>query len=114
MRHLSQRYGIFYFYAQSCGACEVFAPILKAVSDKGGFDVVAVSMDGGPNRTFPRYVVDTGQYARMGLTSRATPALVLYDTVTKRPVPIGTGILSADEITERIFVLTNTKPGSGF
>ena len=50
----------------------------------------------------------------MGLTSRATPALVLYDTVTKRPVPIGTGILSADEITERIFVLTNTKPGSGF
>lgn len=114
LRHLSQRYGIFYFYAQSCGACEVFAPILKAVSDKGGFDVVAVSMDGGPNRTFPRYVVDTGQYARMGLTSRATPALVLYDTVTKRPVPIGTGILSADEITERIFVLTNTKPGSGF
>ncbi|GAO52961.1 conjugal transfer protein TraF [Novosphingobium sp. MD-1] len=114
LRRLSQRYGIFYFYAQSCGACEVFAPILKAVSDKGGFDVVAVSMDGGPNRTFPRYVVDTGQYARMGLTSRATPALVLYDTVTKRPVPIGTGILSADEITERIFVLTNTKPGSGF
>lgn len=114
LRHLSQRYGIFYFYAQSCGACEVFAPILKAVSDKGGFDVVAVSMDGGPNRVFPRYVVDTGQYARMGLTSRATPALVLYDTVTKRPVPIGTGILSADEITERIFVLTNTRPGSGF
>lgn len=114
LRQLSQRYGIFYFYAQSCGACEVFAPILKALSDKSGFDVVAVSMDGGPNRVFPKYVVDSGQYARMGLTSRATPALVLYDTVTKRPIPVGTGILSQDEITQRIFVLTNTKPGSDF
>ncbi len=114
LRQLSQRYGIFYFYAQSCGACEVFAPILKSLSDKSGFDVVAVSMDGGPNRVFPKYVVDAGHYARMGLTSRATPALVLYDTVTKRPIPIGTGILSQDEITQRIFTLTNTKPGSDF
>lgn len=31
LRQLSQRYGIFYFYAQSCGACEVFAPILKSL-----------------------------------------------------------------------------------
>lgn len=52
--------------------------------------MVAVSMDGGPNRVFPKYVVDAGHYARMGLTSRATPALVLYDTVTKWPIPIGT------------------------
>lgn len=114
LRRLSQRYGIFYFYAQSCGACEIFAPILKALSDKSGFNVVAVSMDGGPNRVFPNYVVDVGQHARMGLSSKATPALVLYDTVQRRPIPIGTGVLSADEITERIFVLTNTKPGSDF
>ena len=114
LRRLSQRYGIFYFYAQSCGACEIFAPILKALSDKSGVNVVAVSMDGGPNRVFPNYVVDVGQHARMGLTSKATPALVLYDTVQRRPIPIGTGVLSADEITERIFILTNTKPGSDF
>jgi len=114
LRRLSRRYGIFYFYAQRCAACEIFGPILKSLADKSGFKVVAVSMDGGPNRAFPNYVVDSGQHARMGLTSKATPALVLFDTVTKRPVPIGTGILSADEITERIFVLTNTKPGSDF
>src|SRR3546814_4875306 len=67
-----------------------------------GFNVVAVSMDGGPNREFPNYVVDVGQHAKMGLTTKATPTLVLYDTVTRRPIPIGTGILSADDITERI------------
>ncbi len=114
LERLSERYGIFYFYAQSCGACDIFAPILKALAEKNGFSVVAVSMDGGPNKTFPNYVVDVGQHARMGLTSRATPALVLFDTATRKPIPIGTGILTADEIRERIFTLTNTKVGSDF
>lgn len=111
---LAQRYGIFYFYAQSCAACEIQSPILKSIGDSNRLSVVAVSMDGGPSRTFPNYVVDSGQRERMGLPGRATPALVLYDTVTKRPIPIGTGLMSADEIIDRIFVLTNTKPGSDF
>ena len=114
MAKLAQRYGVFYFYAQSCAACEIQSPILKSVSDSNRLSVVAVSMDGGPNRTFPNYVVDSGQRERMGLPGKATPALVLFDTVTKRPIPIGTGLMSADEIIDRIFVLTNTKPGSDF
>ena len=114
MARLSQRYGIFYFYAQSCAACEIQSPILKSVGDSNRLSIVAVSMDGGPNRTFPNYVVDSGQRARMGLHDRATPALVLFDTVTKRAIPIGTGLMAADEIIDRIFVLTNTKPGSDF
>ena len=114
LARLSQRYGIFYFYAQSCAACEIQSPILKSVGDSNRLLIVAVSMDGGPNRTFPNYVVDSGQRARMGLHDRATPALVLFDTVTKRPIPIGTGLMAADEIIDRIFLLTNTKPGSDF
>lgn len=114
MARLSQRYGLFYFYAQYCGACEIQSPILKSVADTNHMSVVAVSMDGGPNRSFPRHVVDTGQRARMGLPGQATPALVLFDTVTKRPIPIGTGLMAADEIIDRIFVLTNTKPGSDY
>lgn len=114
MARLSQRYGVFYFYAQSCGACEIQGPILKSVSDSNHLSVVAVSMDGGPNRVFPNYVVDSGQRERMGLPGKATPALVLFDTVTRRPIPIGTGLMAADEIVDRIFVLTNTKPGSDF
>lgn len=114
MAKLSQRYGLFYFYAQSCAACEIQSPILKSLADSNRLSVVAVSMDGGPNRVFPNYVVDTGQRVRMGLTDAATPALVLFDTVTKRPIPIGAGLMAADEIIDRIFVLTNTKPGSDY
>jgi conjugal transfer pilus assembly protein TraF len=66
MAQLSQRYGVFYFYASSCGACDIFSPILKAVSDKYGLSVLAVSMDGGPSAVFPGYMVDSGQYERLG------------------------------------------------
>ena len=114
LTNLGQRYGLFYFYAQSCGACEVFAPILRSVTDSHRMTVMAVSMDGGPSKDFPNYVVDSGQRARMGVPGNETPALVLFDTQTKRTIPVGYGVLSADEIMDRIFMLTNTKVGSDY
>jgi conjugal transfer pilus assembly protein TraF len=114
LTNLGQRYGLFYFFAQSCGACELFSPILRSVADSHRLAVMAVSMDGGPSRDFPNYVVDAGQRARMGVPGNETPALVLFDTATKRTIPVGYGILSADEIMDRIFALTNTKVGSDY
>lgn len=111
---LGERYGIFYFFAGSCTACDVFAPILRSVADTHRMSVMAVSMDGTPSRQFPDAVVDRGQRARMGVPGTANPALVLFDTQTRQTMPIGFGIMSADEIMERIFVLTNTRVGSDY
>lgn len=113
LSRLGQRYGMFYFFAQSCAACEVFSPILRSVADSHRINVMAVSTDGGPSRQFPNYVVDSGQRQHMGVPL-ATPALVLFDTVTRKTVPIGFGVMSADEVMERIFTLTNSKPGGDF
>ena len=72
-------------------------------------------MDGGPTATFPNYVVDAGQYERLGLgTDRQVPALVLFDSVTKQPMPIGYGVMAADEVMKRIFYLTKIEPGSDY
>lgn len=115
LAHLSQRYGVFYFYSSSCGACDIFSPILKAVSDKYGLSVLAVSMDGGPSSVFPDYMVDSGQYERLGLGSqKQVPALVLFDSVTRQPMPIGYGILSQDEIADRVFQLTQVEAGGDY
>ena len=111
---LSQRYGVFYFYSSACAACEVFSPIIKSLSDQYGLSVLAVSMDGGPSPSFPDFVVDTGQYAKMGLDGGQVPALVLFDTQTRQPIPIGYGVMSADEVMQRIFYLTNVEPGSDY
>ena len=42
------------------------------------------------------------------------PALVLFDTVTKQPIPIGYGVMAADEVMQRIFYLTQVEPGSDY
>lgn len=112
--NLSSRYGLFYFFASNCGACTIFSPILKSVTDSNRITVMAVSTDGGPSDQFPKYVVDSGQRQRMGVDSRAVPAVVLFDTQTKQTVPVGYGVMSADELMERIFVLTQKEIGSDF
>ncbi|MEO0589400.1 MAG: conjugal transfer protein TraF [Pseudomonadota bacterium] len=114
MEALTQRYGVFYFYASTCSACRTFSPVMRALSDRYGLEVLAVSMDGGPNEHFPNFVVDQGQYQRMGLQGGTVPALVLFDTHTKQPIPIGYGVMAADDVMQRIFSLTQLEPGSDY
>lgn len=114
MAHLSDRYGLFYFFAQTCGACEVMSPIVKAVADRWQLTVRAISTDGGPSRHFPNYTVENGQRPRMGLEPKITPALVLWDSEAKRAIPIGYGVLSADELQDRIFLLTSKEAGHDY
>lgn len=114
MAQLSQRYGLFYFFAQTCGACEVMSPIVKSVADRWHITVRAISTDGGPSRHFPDYAVENGQRPRMGLEPAITPALVLWDSVLNRPIPIGYGVLSADELQDRIYLLTSKEAGNDY
>ncbi|MEM6409973.1 MAG: conjugal transfer protein TraF [Pseudomonadota bacterium] len=114
MEALTQRYGVFYFYSSTCSACRTFSPVMRALSDNYGLEVLAVSMDGGPNEHFPNFVIDQGQYQRMGLQGGTVPALVLFDTHTKQPVPIGYGVMAADDVMQRIFYLTQIEPGSDY
>lgn len=114
LSQLGRRYGLFYFFAQTCGACSVMSPIVKAVADTHGITVRAISTDGGPSETFPRYIVETNQRAAMGLTSKVTPAVVLFDSATRTPIPIGYGVIAADELMDRIFALTQRKAGSDY
>ena len=71
-------------------------------------------MGGGANPYFKHFVVNSGQYEKMGLSGGTVPALVLFDTVTKQPIPIGYGVMAADEVMDRIFRLTSVKVGSDF
>ena len=114
MANLGKRYGLFYFFAQNCGACEVMSPIVKSVSGRWKLTVRAISTDGGPSRHFQNYTVETGQRARMGLKPKITPALVLWDSAQSRAIPIGYGIISADELQDRIYLLTSKEAGHDY
>jgi conjugal transfer pilus assembly protein TraF len=114
MANLGQRYGLFYFFAQSCAACEVMSPIVQSVAVTWHIEVRAISTDGGPSRQFPTYTVETNQRARMGLEPKVTPAVVLWDAVKSRAVPIGYGVMSADELQDRIYLLTSKEAGRDY
>ena len=114
MAQLSERYGLFYFFAQSCGACEVTSPIVQSVASTWHIAVRAISTDGGPSRHFPNYTVETNQRSRMGLEPKVTPAVVLWDAQTGRPIPIGYGVMSADELQDRIYLLTSKEAGRDY
>lgn len=114
MARLSERYGLFYFFAQSCGACEVMSPIVQGVASTWHVTVRAISTDGGPSRHFPNYTVETNQRARMGLEAKVTPAVVLWDAAKSKAIPIGYGVMSADELQDRIYLLTSKEAGRDF
>ncbi len=82
---LSERYGLFYFFAQSCGACEVMSPIVQSVAATWSITVRAISTDGGPSRHFPNYTVENDQRSKMGLEPKITPAVVLWDAERAAP-----------------------------
>lgn len=111
---LHERYGLFYFYAASCTACTEFSPVLADFARSHNLTVKAVSTDGGGNPHFPDAVPDQGQMARLGLTGSPTPAVVLFDTETKAVMPVSFGIVAQADLADRIFVLTQTKPGEDF
>ena len=114
MAHLSERYGLFYFFAQSCGACSVMSPIVRSVASTWAITVRAISTDGGPSPDFPRYTAETNQRARMGLEPGITPAVVLWDAAAHRAIPIGYGVMSADELQDRIYLLTSKEAGHDY
>ena len=114
MAHLGDRYGLFCFFAQSCGACEVMSPIVSSVASTWHIAVRAISTDGGPSRTFPSYTVETNQRVKMGLEPKVTPAVVLWDAAANRAIPIGYGVMSADELQDRIYLLTTKDAGRDY
>lgn len=73
MANLSARYGLFYFFAQSCGACEVMSPIVRSVTSNWGITVRAISTDGGPSRHFPNTSSRPTSAAKWGSSPRSRP-----------------------------------------
>lgn len=111
---LSERYGLIYIGHRACMGCQIFGPLLRAFSQRHGFDVLAVSLDGGPLEGWPEAVPDNGRAARMGFDGVSLPAVALFDAATGAAVPVGFGVLAEDQLAERIFVLTQTETGDDY
>ena len=114
LARLGERYGLIYLGHAGCAGCKVFGPLLRAFAMRHRLDVLAVSLTGEALEGWPEAVPDRGRAARLGLGDAPVPALVLFDTATKRTIPVGFGVMAEDEMAERIFALTALEPGHDY
>ncbi len=114
LARLGERYGLIYLGHAGCAGCKVFGPLLRAFAQRHGLDVLAVSLSGEALEGWPEAVADNGRAARLGLGNAPVPALVLFDTATKRVLPVGFGVMAEDQMAERIYALTALEPGHDY
>ena len=106
---LAKEWGLFFIFRSDCSYCHRLAPTLKFLSEHYGITVFPVSLDGGGLPEFPRPATDNGMARALGVS--VVPLVVLGNVTDRRLLPIGSGVLSAQEIVERIYILTQTRPG---
>lgn len=103
IRQFAQHNGLFFFYRSTCPYCQRFAPILKDFSSRYGLSVIPITTDGISLPEFPHSHSDQGQAARLKVT--VEPALFTADPQTHRIIPISYGLLSEDELRERMLAI---------
>lgn len=108
---LKDTYGLFYFYSGSCAYCRAFSPIVKLFSDKYGWSVMAISLDGSPSDTFPHWQMDNGLSAHWDV--QAIPAVFAINPETNHVIPVANGFTALDEMEKRLVTIVQHEEGVG-
>lgn len=109
---LAKTHGMFFFFRGNCTYCHQLAPILKMYERQYGIEVFPVSLDGGTLPAFPNAKRDNGMSQNLNVST--VPAVFLADKRTGRIQPVGYGVMSLDELVNRVYVLTSTQPGQEY
>ena len=99
---MTSKVGLFFFFKSNCPYCEAQAPLIKNLEQQG-FDILAISIDGGPLQSaeFEHTRVNSGQAEKLGVT--ATPALFLVSDKGEFSA-LGQGLMSLPDIKRRILL----------
>jgi len=101
---LSKQYGLFFFFRGDCTYCHKFAPIVHAFAQKYGWEVIALSVDGGTTEAFTNAQRDNGMAEKLSIHSY--PTLLAYDTQSRQLIRICSGLISLQDIENRIELMT--------
>ncbi len=100
---LAKEYGLFFFFSGACEYCHQFAPIVKYFSEQYGWQVLAISLDGGKLEAFPNAKADNGLFKQWNV--EVMPALYAVNPKTGHVIPIALGLTSIDQMEIRIMSL---------
>lgn len=116
LRRVAATQGLLFVFEDRarCGICAVQGTVLSEMQAMYGVSILAVSRDGGENESFPDALIDQGRLAELGLADYPSPTLALLNPGTNEVQVIGSGLLTTDQILERIYVLTEIPAGDRF
>lgn len=100
---IAQKAGLFFFFKSDCQFCEAQAPLVSMLEEEYGFDVLAISIDGGTleSKNFKNTRIDAGHAQMLGVT--ATPALFLVSSDGKFE-SLGQGLMALPDLRRRIVI----------
>jgi len=108
IKTLSQDHGLFFFFAGDCPHCHTFAPLVKRFSQMYGWEVIAISVDGGRLAEFPDAQNDNGLF--MACEVKVLPSLYAVNPLTQSVLPVAYGVTAMDEMETRIMALAGGNP----
>ena len=102
---------LFGFEGQGCAICAEQGKILANMQAEYGVEVLPISLDGHGLETFEEFVTDAGQLAALGLENLSVPFVAVVELGTERVTRIGAGLVTADQILERVYLVTALAQG---
>jgi conjugal transfer pilus assembly protein TraF len=96
----AKHWGLLFFFRGSCPYCHKFAPTLKQFAERYGFQLVAITQDGGALPEFPTPQADAGASTALGLD--AVPAVFVVNPATRTVAPAVFGLVSWTDLTQRV------------
>ena len=112
MKNIAREHGLIFFFRSDCPYCHQYAPTLKLLSEMYGIEVLGVSIDGGGLPEFPNPRDGRAVAQQWGIEK--VPATFIASKKTGEKATIGFGVMSLQEVVDRIWTLTNTEPGQEF
>lgn len=100
--NLKEQYGLFFFFSGECRYCHQFAPIVKQFSTKYGWQVIAISVDGGKVDGFQAVA---GQELLTKWRVPVLPALFAVNPKTEQVLPLAFGLTTVADIETRVMIL---------
>ena len=103
VKALSQEYGLLYFFKGNDQMCREFSSVVKGLSKKYEWDVMAIKIDDAGDPLFPDALPDNGIVEKFKITH--VPTLLAVHPKTGKIIPLAYQYIGETEITERINTL---------
>jgi len=105
IKEAAKDYGLIFFFKSQCSYCHEFAKTVNNFAKSFGLEVLAITLDGKSIPEYPNAKANNGISEQFKIY--AVPALMLTNPTTGQTIPITFGMISEQELIDRISLALN-------